>query len=410
VSVASRTSEPPGPSAPATPTRVRDVRLIVVLSITETVSWGIVYYAFAVFLTPMVATLGVSTTTIGGALSLALVVSALVGIPVGRYLDHRGPRALMTVGSLASVLLVVAWSQVESVVALYAVWVGLGCAMAAVLYEPAFVVLAKWFPDPAARRRAMTTMTLAAALSSFIFVPLAQLLLDRHGWRDALLLLAAILTVTIPLHLLLPAGAPPSARGETGTPSRAAVRRTVRRADFQRLTLAYFLASFAGIALIVLVIPFLTGRGYSTGFAAFALGTIGAAQIPGRLLFSVSGRWLASRHVTPAIFALVALGLVLVLVAPSAPFVLAGTIVLGVGNGMTILSRATVLADRFGTADYGAVAGIAAAATTAARAISPVAATAVASLFGIEALIGVLIACAAAAVAATAGLADAPAR
>jgi MFS family permease len=188
------------------------------------------------------------------------------------------------------------------------------------------------------------------------------------------------------------------------------VRRTVRRTDFQRLTLGYFLASFAGIALLVLMIPLLSDRGYSTGFAAFALGTIGAAQIPGRLLFSVSERWLASRHVTPVNFAIVGLGLLLVLVAPSAPFVLAGAIVLGVGNGMTILSRATVLADRFGTADYGAVAGIAAAATTAARAISPVAGTAVASLFGIEALIGVLIACAAAAVAATAGLADAPAR
>jgi predicted MFS family arabinose efflux permease len=410
VSDAPRTAEPSPSSVPATLTRGREGRLVAVLSITETISWGIVYYAFAVFLTPMVAALGASSTTISGALSLALVVSALVGILVGKYLDHRGPRGLMTIGSLVSVLLVVAWSQTGSVLALYAVWVGLGCAMATVLYEPAFVVLAKWIPNPAARRRAMTTMTLAAALASFIFVPLAQLLLDRHGWRDAILALAAILAVTIPLHLLLPAGTPPTAPGATGRPSRGAVRRTVRRTDFQRLTLGYFLASFAGIALLVLVIPFLSDRGYSTGFAAFALGTIGAAQIPGRLLLSVSGRWLASRHIAPMNFALVGLGLLLVLVAPYASFVLAGTIVLGMGNGMTTLSRATIVADRFGTADYGAVAGIAAAATTAARAISPVAATAVASLVGIEALIGVLIACAAAAVAATTGLADAPAR
>ena len=44
--------------------------------------------------------------------------------------------------------------------------------MAAVLYEPAFVVLAKWFPAAGQRRRALTALTLVAALASFIFLPL----------------------------------------------------------------------------------------------------------------------------------------------------------------------------------------------------------------------------------------------
>jgi hypothetical protein len=43
----------------------------------------------------------------------------------------------MTLGSLAGVVLVVAWSQVHSVVALYSVWIGIGLVMATVLYEPA---------------------------------------------------------------------------------------------------------------------------------------------------------------------------------------------------------------------------------------------------------------------------------
>ncbi len=397
----------PGTVVPATPTRRRDARTVAVLSITETISWGIVYYAFAVFLPPMVAALGASTTTIGGALSLALVISAVAGIAVGWYLDRHGPRLLMTVGSVASVLLVVAWSQVQSVPALYLVWAGLGLAMAAVLYEPAFVVLAKWLPDATSRRRAMTVVTLVAALASFIFIPLAQALLDTHGWRDALLILAAILVVTIPLHLLLPAGRPPTTRGGPAAEP-GAVRRIAGRRDFQRLTAGYFLASFAGIALLVLAIPFLTDRGYSAGFAAFAVGTIGAAQIPGRLLFSVSSRWLADHHVTPLIFSLVGVGLLLILVAPSAAVVLMGTIVLGIGNGMTTLSRATVLADRFGTADYGAVASITAAATTGARAISPVAAAGFASLAGVDTLIVALIACAVGAVAVTVRLDRSP--
>ena len=73
----------------------------------------------------------------------------MAGIGVGRYLDRHGPRALMTAGSVAGALLVVAWSRVEGLAAFYAIWVAIGLVMATVLYEPAFTVLAKWFPAPA---------------------------------------------------------------------------------------------------------------------------------------------------------------------------------------------------------------------------------------------------------------------
>ena len=85
--------------------------------------------------------------------------------------------------------------------AFYALWLAIGLVMAAVLYEPAFTVLAKHFHDAPERRRAMTAMTLVAALASFIFLPLSQALIDAYGWRDALLVLAVILAATtVPLH------------------------------------------------------------------------------------------------------------------------------------------------------------------------------------------------------------------
>ncbi len=113
------------------------------LSITETVSWGILYYAFAVFLLPMQRELGFSTAQLTGAFSLALLISGIAGIAVGRYLDGRSPRALMTAGSIAGALLVLAWSRLDGLAAFYALWAGIGLVMATVLYEPAFVVLAK---------------------------------------------------------------------------------------------------------------------------------------------------------------------------------------------------------------------------------------------------------------------------
>jgi len=145
------------------------------LAVTETVSYGILYYAFAAFLVPMQRDLGFSAAQLTGAFSLALAVSALAGVFVGRHLDRQSPRTLMTAGSIAGAGLVVAWSQVHGLVAFYAVWFAIGLVMAAVLYEPAFTVLAKHFHDAPERRRAMTAMTLVAALASFIFMPLAAI-------------------------------------------------------------------------------------------------------------------------------------------------------------------------------------------------------------------------------------------
>jgi MFS family permease len=97
--------------------------------------------------------LGYSTAQLTGAYSLALAVSALAGVVVGRHLDRHSPRALMTLGSIAGAALVVAWSQVHGLLAFYAVWLAIGIVMAAVLYEPAFTVLAKHFTAAPERRR-----------------------------------------------------------------------------------------------------------------------------------------------------------------------------------------------------------------------------------------------------------------
>lgn len=78
------------------------------LAASEVVSWGVLYYAFGVFFTPMRDELGWSATTLAGAFSVALLVSAAMSIPVGRWLDAHGARALMTTGSLLATLLVLA--------------------------------------------------------------------------------------------------------------------------------------------------------------------------------------------------------------------------------------------------------------------------------------------------------------
>src|SRR5919197_2866815 len=171
--------------------------LVLILALTETTSWGILYYTFTVFLTPMQEELRWSRAAMTGAFSLALLLSGLAGIPIGRWMDRHGTRLLMTLGSCAATLLVLAWAGVHSLTMFYLIWAGIGVTLAAVLYEPAFFVVATWFVRQ--RGRALTVLTLIAGLASVIYIPLAGWLVQRQGWGGALGTFAFILGAgTIP--------------------------------------------------------------------------------------------------------------------------------------------------------------------------------------------------------------------
>ena len=51
--------------------RLRGWPLLAALGATQTVGYGVLYYAFAVYLTPMASDLHASTATVTGALTLA---------------------------------------------------------------------------------------------------------------------------------------------------------------------------------------------------------------------------------------------------------------------------------------------------------------------------------------------------
>ena len=61
---------------------------VAVLSLTELVSWGIVYYAFSALIVPMGDDLGWTRVEMTGAFSCGTLVAALMGVPVGRWVDR----------------------------------------------------------------------------------------------------------------------------------------------------------------------------------------------------------------------------------------------------------------------------------------------------------------------------------
>lgn len=73
-----------------------------------------------------------------------------------------------------------------------------------------------------------------------------------------------------------------------------------------------------------------------------------------------------------AVFALQAIALVVILVSSGLEMTLLAVILLGAGRGGVTLMRATLVADRYGRANFAAISGIPASAQMAARAAAPV--------------------------------------
>ncbi|MBZ0278400.1 MAG: MFS transporter [Anaerolineae bacterium] len=343
--------------------------ITVTLAITETISWGIIYYAFTVFLTPMEHDLGWSRTELTGGYSLALLVIGAMAFPVGSWIDRHGARLLMTLGSIGAALLVLAWSQVRDVTMFYLIWIALGVCAAATLYDPAFAVVATWFNQR--RSTALAIVTFAAGLASTIFIPLSDFLLNQVGWRNALVVLAILLgVVTIPLHALvlrrrpedlglLPDGGLIAAANTRPAARGLSLAATLHTRVFWLLTLAFGLLYLATHAVRVHFIPLLIDMGIDSSSAALASGSIGLLQVAGRVIFAPLDTRLPGRIVVAGVFTLQAVAISVLLVGHSAVWTVGLFIILfGTAFGATTLARPSLLADLFGTTHYGRISSI----------------------------------------------------
>ena len=347
--------------------RLSGAALIIALGLTQIVSWGSVYYLAALLMEPLRAALAVGQPVIVGAFSLSMLVSGLAAPWVGRHIDRRGGRAVMTAGSLGAAALLALLSRVESVAGLYAIYLGLGLAMAATLYPPAFAVVTHVFG--AGYRRAITALTLFGGFASTVFWPLTTALMQALGWRDAVLVLAALnLALCVPLHALLPPaprrvadGAPGGAGDAPPTRPDVTARQALRTPGFLLLA-----AAFAGHALLISAIgvhllALLGGRGMSATAAAAAAALIGPMQVLGRIgEMSISHR-LSAVRVGRVItwFMPLAMGLLWLEGELRAEWLLLALFALfyGVGNGAMTIVRGAVPAELFGRTHYGAISG-----------------------------------------------------
>jgi MFS family permease len=176
-------------------------RAVPVLGITQILSWGTIFYT-PVLIVPLIAVeRGWSMSFAMGGFSVGLLAAGLVAPYVGRSIDRFGGHVVMTIGSLIGALGLVLIAHTSSRAGYIGVWIVLGVAMAANLYDSAFATLGRIFGSGA--RSPITALTLAGGFASTVSWPTTHFLLDAVGWRETYLVYAALLAcLSAPLHAL----------------------------------------------------------------------------------------------------------------------------------------------------------------------------------------------------------------
>lgn len=346
-----------------------DRRLVLWLSLAQLISWGSVFYAFALLLEPVERELGLSRAQSSAAFSLALLAEGVFAYPVGRWIDRGHERAVMTLGSLALAIGLAAHAFISSALAFYLVWLLLGTALAATLYTPVFAVVTRRFPGDF--RRAIITMTFLGGLASSVFIPLTAWLIAQFGWRHALLLLAAVhLFVCVPLHALCLRGAPPPRPPQqAGGHSPATL---LRSAPF--LLIGVFVVGMMGITAAIPphLISLLREAGLREAWVIAIPATIGVMQVLGRLLLYFFEHRFDLHVANRLIPLLIPMALAALIAGAASP--LAGllfVLLYGLGNGMLTIVKGTAIAQYVNREHVASLNGALGLPQAVARAIAP---------------------------------------
>ncbi len=374
--------------------------MLVAVSITEVISWGILYYAYSVFILPMARDFGVESLTIATGFTVALLANGIAAPIVGWWLDRYGARSLMTMGSLGGSGLLLLWSHVTNPLQLYLVMAGIGVVSATVLYEPAFAIVVTWFRRK--RGKALQVLTFFGAWASVFFIPLAGRLVEQMGWRSALWVLAAILALTILPHALLIRRSPVdlglAPDGDQSAQVQAIVaepslrpRDVLRERRFWLLSVAFALSGFVTVAMTVHLIPLLLVRGMSLDVASTIAGLHGLMSLTGRLLIAPIGERRSRRLVTLGLFLMQIGGLIILLISHQPGAALLYIALFSAGAGTQTIMRAALLAEQYGVTNYGVISGWQNALITVARTVAPVGAGVLIGSSGYEGMLWCLV-------------------
>jgi MFS family permease len=261
--------------------------------------------AFSLLMPPILTEFGWNRSVIAGAFSFGFLISAFGSPILGRLVDVKGPKLMaqigvgcITLGLWLATLTTQAWHLY------FTLGVLIGVGSVCLGYSGQSLYLPNWFVQR--RGLAMGIAFSGVGIGSIVLLPWMQVLISANGWRHACLMLATVvLVIGLPMTFLLtkkpqdlgllPDGAEqPVEGGNKLTPKTNIIdarwastewtlARALRTQRFWWLAAANFCTMYAWYAVQVHQTKYLVEVGFSATDAAWALGAVSLAGIPGQI-------------------------------------------------------------------------------------------------------------------------------
>jgi MFS family permease len=316
-------------------------------------------HGFGLWLLPVTQSQGWGREVFGFAIAVQNLAWGLFGIFAGMLADRFGAFRVLIAGSLlyAAGLAGMAYSPTPLLFAL-TTGILIGAAQAGTTYAVVYGVIGRQLA-PERRSWAMGVSAATGSFGQFLLVPVEGLLIRGLGWQEALLALAALSLVIIPLAwgLREPAfagGAAPRREQTLGQ----ALREAARYPSFQLLMAGYFVCGFQVVFIGVHMPGYLKDHGLSPQVASYALALIGLFNIVGTFGAGALGQRFARPKILAGIYLARSVAIALFLWAPLTP---ASVYVFAAVMGLLWLSTVpptnTVLAGIFGVAHLSMLSG-----------------------------------------------------
>ena len=317
-----------------------------------------------VFLAPLVKHFGWSRAQVS---TLPSMIAIFIGVSaplIGWLLDRFEAKWIAAIGSLLAAAAFVIAGTANSYTTMLIAYCTLGVGMASGAVLPCYFVVSNWFSDR--RGLALSVSQVGIEVGGTVMALVTAYFIQAHGWRFAYIALALpiVFLVTPPLALLVENRPPDEGSAEVAVTAQAQsvpgldVGEALASRSFWLIAIFDFCSVAVGTGIVVHLIPYLIGLGFSPTRATTAFSIMLAFQLPGKPVLG----WLADRigiRLTMTIdIALVAVGCALLLGARHALPLGLFVVLYGFTFGAPVPLIPMLLADAVGLKRFGSLMGL----------------------------------------------------
>lgn len=333
---------------------------LVILTTTS----GLAFYNLSILLDAFVRERGFPVSLASSATAIFFVAAGIGGMLAGRFVDRFDARFVIAGSACISALCLASVGLLHEVWHLFAFHAVLGFAHGGTALVPVTTVIARWFN--VRRSLAFSIGSTGLSLGGITIAPFVALAIERHGLAAAAPWMAlGMFAGVVPVALLVlrpspramglePDGLSLQQAAEAPPQPSTSYGEALRSGYFRAVSVAYMFLLGAQVGAIAHLYRLVSTR-EGSALAAVALATMATFSTVGRLVGGGLLLRIRSRTFALGLMAMQSAGLALLAVAHGQALILVATTVFAVTIGNSLMMHPLLLAERFGTREYGRI-------------------------------------------------------